>query len=128
MATFPTTLPLPLQADYSESRTPNMLRTTFMSGEIKQRLLSKFAPLSANVSWLFTDKQYGIFLKFYNSDLNQGTEWFRLKMLYNYNGTTQLRERQVRIKSGEVKASLICFNGKQIWKVSCTLDMKDDTV
>lgn len=125
---FPASLPLVLQGGYSENRTPNILRTTFMSGEVKQRLLTTFAPFSSSVTWLFTDKQYGTFLEFYNTKLNQGTEWFMLKMLYNYKGTAAVRDRQVRIKNGAVKASLICFNGKQIWKVTCDLDVKDDTV
>ena len=68
-ATYPPTLPAPRQSGYTEARTQNIIRTTFMNGQIKQRFINTGAPVSVNVSFSFSDKQYGEFLYFVNSKI-----------------------------------------------------------
>ena len=125
-ATYPTTLPAPRQSGYTESRTQNIIRTTFMNGQIKQRFINTGAPVSVNVSFSFNDKQYGEFLYFVNSKINHGTDWFYLRTLYNYNGTADVRNRLVRIQNGAFSTVLDFYNGVQTWTITCSLDMQNE--
>lgn len=120
---FPASLPLPLQTGYQETREPAMSRSQMLNGSFKQRLVSKIVSIHASVKFIFTDTQYGTFLKFYDNELGEGVNWFYMKMLYNYDSTADVRYRLVRIQNGKITAVLKCFNGVQIWEVSLNLDV-----
>ena len=120
---FPSSLPLPLQSGYNETRAPSMSRSQMLNGSFRQRLVCKIVSISVSVKFIFTDTEYGTFLKFYDNELGEGVNWFYIKILYNYDSTADVRYRLVRIQNGKITARLKHYNGRQVWEVSLDLDV-----
>ena len=79
MLSYPEDLPLPLQANYSESVSPNVKRSSMSDGYVRQRKVTSNAPRSVNVTFYFNSEQLVKFEDFI-LQLNEGADWFLLKI------------------------------------------------
>lgn len=122
-ATYPSSLPLPLQQGYSQTISPNITRTSLKGGKSYQRLVTSNANSQVNCSFLFVGGQYKTFRDFL-ATINEGADWFLMPLL-KIDGSNGTENRLVRIVSGKLTANLNCNNGTQIWTVNCQLDVDE---
>ena len=125
---YPVSLPLPLQADYSYSIAPNVKRSTMSDGWVRQRKVTSCTPNTVNVSFMYDEDEYIAFLKFYVQDINEGADWFLLRLTTpvtdeNNTGSIELIERAVRFQAGKISTKLNFFDGRYCWKVTAVLDI-----
>ena len=127
MLSYPEDLPLPLQANYSESVSPNVKRSSMSDGYVRQRKVTSNAPRSVNVTFYFNSEQLVKFEDFI-LQLNEGADWFLLKIPTKQytEGLTSFAtaERTVRLQSGKYTKTLQFFSDeKWLWKVAASLDL-----
>lgn len=127
MLSYPEDLPLPLQANYSESVSPNVKRSSMSDGYIRQRKVTSNAPRSLAVTWYFNSEQLIQFEDFL-IQLNEGADWFLLKIPTKQytEGLTSFAtaERTVRFQSGKYTKTLQYFSDdKWLWKIAANLDL-----
>lgn len=127
MLSYPEDLPLPLQANYSESVSPNVKRSSMSDGYVRQRKVTSNAPRSVNVTFYFNSEQLIKFEDFI-LQLNEGADWFLLKIPTKQytEGLTSFAtaERTVRLQSGKYTKTLQFFSDeKWLWKVASSLDL-----
>ena len=127
MLSYPEDLPLPLQANYSESVSPNVKRSSMSDGYIRQRKVTSNAPRSLSVTWYFNSEQLVQFEDFL-IQLNEGADWFLLKIPTKQytEGLTSFAtaERTVRFQSGKYTKTLQYFSDdKWLWKIAANLDL-----
>lgn len=127
MLSYPEDLPLPLQANYSESVSPNVKRSSMSDGYVRQRKVTSNAPRSVNVTFYFNSEQLVKFDDFI-LQLNEGADWFLLKIPTKQytEGLTSFAtaERTVRLQSGKYTKTLQFFSDeKWLWKVAASLDL-----
>lgn len=130
MLSYPEDLPLPLQANYSESVSPNVKRSSMSDGYVRQRKVTSNAPRSVNVAFYFNSEQLVKFEDFI-LQLNEGADWFLLKIPTKQytEGLTSFAtaERTVRLQSGKYTKTLQFFSDeKWLWKVAASLDLSMD--
>lgn len=130
MLSYPENLPLPLQANYSESVSPNVKRSSMSDGYIRQRKVTSNAPRSLAVTWYFNSEQLVQFEDFLIR-LNEGADWFLLKIPTKQytEGLTSFvtAERTVRFQSGKYTKTLQFFSDdKWLWKIAANLDLSMD--
>ena len=127
MLSYPAELPLPLQAQYSESVQPNIKRSSMSDGYVRQRKITSNALHSLSVSWYFTAEQLVIFQEFF-SRINEGADWFLMKVpsqKYVAGQTSfDVIERSVRFQSGKYTSTLQFFSDERwLWKITAALDL-----
>lgn len=124
-ATYPASLPLPLQSGYSEDYAPAVLRTQFLDGTARQRVHpNNAADASVKITLQFTDSEYQIFYNFYLNTINSGCDWFIMNLP---DSTGAISARTIRIQSGKFSKSLIFRNSEMwYWKVSFTADLRSE--
>lgn len=127
MLSYPSELPLPLQAQYSESVQPNIKRSSMSDGYVRQRKITSNALHSLSVSWYFTAEQLVIFQEFF-SRINEGADWFLMKVpsqKYVAGQTSfDVIERSVRFQSGKYTSTLQFFSDERwLWKITAALDL-----
>ena len=127
MLSYPEDLPLPLQANYSESVSPNVKRSSMSDGYIRQRKVTSNSPRSLAVTWYFNSEQLVQFEDFL-IQLNEGADWFLLKIPTKQytEGLTSFAtaERTVRFQSGKYTKTLQYFSDdKWLWKIAANLDL-----
>lgn len=130
MLSYPENLPLPLQANYSESVSPNVKRSSMSDGYIRQRKVTSNAPRSLSVTWYFNSEQLVQFEDFL-IQLNEGADWFLLKVptkTYSEGVVSfATTERTVRFQSGKYTKTLQFFSDdKWLWKIAANLDLSMD--
>lgn len=127
MLSYPEDLPLPLQANYSESVSPNVKRSSMSDGYVRQRKVTSNAPHSVNVTFYFNSEELVKFEDFI-LQLNEGADWFLLKIPTKQytEGLTSFAtaERTVRLQSGKYTKTLQFFSDdKWLWKIAANLDL-----
>lgn len=127
MLSYPSELPLPLQAQYSESVQPNIKRSSMSDGYVRQRKITSNALHSLSVSWYFTAEQLLIFNDFF-ARINEGADWFLMKVPSQKHVAGQTSfdviERPVRFQSGKYTSSLQFFSDDRwLWKITAALDL-----
>lgn len=127
MLSYPSELPLPLQAQYSESVQPNIKRSSMSDGYVRQRKITSNALHSLSVSWYFTAEQLLIFNDFF-ARINEGADWFLMKVPSQKHVAGQTSfdviERPVRFQSGKFTSSLQYFSDDRwLWKITAALDL-----
>ena len=130
MLSYPEDLPLPLQANYSESVSPNVKRSSMSDGYVRQRKVTSNAPRSVNVTFYFNSEELVKFEDFI-LQLNEGADWFLLKIPTKQytEGLTSFAtaERTVRLQSGKYTKTLQFFSDdKWLWKIAANLDLSMD--
>ena len=130
MLSYPEDLPLPLQANYSESISPNVKRSSMSDGYIRQRKVTSNAPRSLAVTWYFNSEQLVQFEDFL-IQLNEGADWFLLKIptktFSEGVASFATTERTVRFQSGKYTKTLQFFSDdKWLWKIAANLDLSMD--
>lgn len=80
MADFPTGLPKPLFSGYSGSKTQAFIRTEMEAGSQRQR--QRFSTTNQNraVNWLFTASEMATFKTFFETTINQGSDFFNISL------------------------------------------------
>lgn len=125
MISYPLELPLPLQASYQTSVNPAVKRSSMSDGWIRQRKTSSNAPDTVTVNWYFMNDEYGLFREFYYN-LNEGQDWFLLRMLSHTEQGTEVTQRVVRFQSGKYTEKLEFYDGRYLFKISATLDIQNN--
>lgn len=125
MISYPVELPLPLQASYQTSVNPAVKRSSMSDGWIRQRKTSSNAPDTVTVNWYFMNDEYGLFREFYYN-LNEGQDWFLLRMLSHTEQGTEVTQRVVRFQSGKYTEKLEFYDGRYLFKISATLDIQNN--
>lgn len=125
MISYPLELPLPLQASYQTSINPAVKRSSMSDGWIRQRKTSSNAPDTVTVNWYFMNDEYGLFREFYYN-LNEGQDWFLLRMLSHTEQGTEVTQRVVRFQSGKYTEKLEFYDGRYLFKISATLDIQNN--
>lgn len=114
---YPNDLPKPLQADFSMSWSPNLLRESEGSGYLAQRLLTYGNTQTLSTAIILnTVEEYQSWLDFVRR-LNDGCDWFRIILFQN--------EYRARLQSGKWSETLICRTETVVMrKISFTLDLE----
>lgn len=82
--TFPSTLPGVSVHNYSFTPQSAVVRTEVDAGFARVRRRFTQTPTEINVTWNFTRTQLGIFEKFFENDIYDGSAWFYIDL---FNGT-----------------------------------------
>lgn len=131
LKTYPVNLPLPLQADYSVSVSPNIRRSSMSDGWIRQRKITSNALNTVSVSFYFDEAEINTFMDFWAS-ISEGADWFLLKLPTKTKNefdefSTQLIERKVRFQNGKYTNKLSYFSdGRWLWKITANLDIQNE--
>lgn len=115
MADFPATLPNPDSSGYTGSKTQVFIRTEMESGSQRQR--QRFTATNQNraVNWLFTADQMVTFKSFFETDINQGSDFFNINLDLG-SGLTLYAARFTQPYSDS-------YVSKGLWRVSGQLEV-----
>ena len=80
MADFPATLPNALSSGYSGSKTQAFIRTEMEAGSQRQRQRFSTTNQNRTVNWLFTADEMDTFKTFFETDINQGSDFFNISL------------------------------------------------
>lgn len=73
---FPASLPLPLRAGYVAEPIPVTMSMATDAGSLRIRPRYRSAPTAHSFTWLLSQKQYDVFVNFYENDLAAGSKPF----------------------------------------------------
>ena len=79
--TFPPQLPNVIMDDYGFTPGNASIRTDMEAGLARVRRRFTAVPTEYKVTWKFTREELGIFEKFYQEDLFDGTAWFNIPLV-----------------------------------------------
>lgn len=77
MSAFPSTVPAPLIQGYGTLMENNIIRTPFVNGRARQRVLFTSVPAYVQLQWIFTDAEAVIFEAFADT---VGADWFTINL------------------------------------------------
>lgn len=116
-------LPAPLQASYSFSSEPAIVRTSMYDGRARQRIMSGGEKhKSLNCQFLMDEDSLDLWQQNWREKLKEGSEWFWLKTL----GDDDFVEyHNVRLNKGEWKAKLAYSSDSEtVYTVSMDLEVR----
>lgn len=117
MASWPSTLPTPLQSSYQGDTGVNVQRTDFDAGPARQRMRYGDSPHDLSVGWKFKPDEMQIFKSFWEIDINKGTDWFLMDLQLG----SGLLNYEVRFIGGKYQYQLLPGNN---WQVSAKFDVR----
>lgn len=119
MASWPATLPVPLQPGYELDPVPASLRTDMESGSARSRRVTKARNDGVAVTWKFTDAQMDIFRTWFDNDAEAagGSAWFSVSLPI---GNTGFTAQEARFIGGYKMAALPGLN----WSVGARLEVR----
>ena len=120
---YPSALPMAMQAGYTARHKPNMVRTTMADGHVRQRLVNQGAPDTVSVQIMMSEKQYRIFIRWYKTEIRCGADWFVMPLL-SVDSPGTIQYRHVRIQNGELTATVVSANKEDgvLYRIAMTLD------
>ena len=120
---YPSALPIPMQAGYTARHRPNMVRTTMADGHVRQRLINQGAPDTVSVQIMMSEKQYRLFIRWYKTEIRCGADWFVMPLL-SVDSPGTIQYRNVRIQNGELTATVVSANKVDgvLYRIAMTLD------
>lgn len=121
MPSFPTELPLALQAGYALQHVPPFVRTEMQSGRARQRRSFTSVPSMVQVSWIFeTDGEAQLFEGWFRDDLGakDGANWFDMP-LQTPLGTFNYDCRFAEMYQGPTLV------GGDMWQISARLEIRE---
>lgn len=119
MATWPSTLPIPLLNGYELETADPTARTDMDSGAARVRRRNTGAPDGITLNLLLTDSEMVIFRAFWDTDWQQGAAWVYFPVRDGL--ATGLGSKECRPQKGSFKAALIKSN---VWKVQLTVEVR----
>ncbi len=116
-------LPAPLQASYTVSSEPAIVRTSMYDGRARQRIMSGGKKhKSLNCQFLMDEDSLDLWQQNWREKLKEGSEWFWLKTLGN---DDFVEYHNVRLKKGEWKAKLAYSSDSEtVYTVSMDLEVR----
>ncbi len=117
MATWPSTLPAPLLANYGLQPTDPVARTQMEQGSPRTRQRARLAPTSVVVQWMLTTQQLATLEAWHREIIHNGADWFSIS-LANGLGKNTISARFL----GMWKASL---KERGFWQIDATLEIAD---
>ena len=78
---WPEELGVPITDGYNVTRLPTFTRQQVMDGKSRYRSRAPRANYMVDLSWIFTDEDYGTFKDFYHTDLQGGSLWFTIELM-----------------------------------------------
>jgi len=119
MATWPTTLPGPLQSGYGLAPVDQSLRTEMEAGAARARRRTYSRNDRVSVAWTFTDAQMAAFRTWFEDDAEAagGSAWFYITLMVGDTGATSQEARF----TGPFQSA---YNGRGLWSVSAQLEVR----
>lgn len=117
MADFPVTLPKPLATGYSGSKTQAFIRTEMEAGSPRQRQRFSAVNQSRTLNFLFTAAEMDIFKTFFETGINQGSDFFNISLDFG-NGFTTYAARFTQPYSDT-------YVDGGFWGVDCQLEVRN---
>lgn len=124
MPSFPSQLPLALQAGYALQHQSPFMRTEMQSGRARQRRMFTSVPSVVSVSWIFeTDGEARLFEGWFRDDLGakDGENWFGMP-LQTPLGTYHYDCRFTEMYRGPTLV------GGDMWQISASLEIRERPV
>lgn len=121
MPSFPSQLPLALQAGYGLQHQSPFVRTEMQSGRARQRRMFTSVPSVVSVSWIFeTDGEARLFEGWFRDDLGakDGENWFDMP-LQTPLGTYHYDCRFTEMYRGPTLV------GGDMWQISASLEIRE---
>jgi hypothetical protein len=120
MATYPTTLPAPLNEGYSLKPADNTIRTQMDSGAARVRATSSARLDKVTLSWLYTSQQLATFRAWFDSAAGAagGTAWFSVSIPTGHGGYTTETARFTTGTFGANPSGLL-------WKVTAEIECRN---
>jgi hypothetical protein len=117
MADFPVTLPKPLASGYSGTKTQAFIRTEMEAGSQRQR--KRFSAVNQNrsLNFLFTASEMDTFKDFFETDINQGSDFFNISLDFG-NGFTTYAARFIQPYTDS-------YVDGGFWNVDCQLEVRN---
>lgn len=115
MESYPSILPAPLRDSYSLANTPNIRRSQFASGRIRQRKLDNTTRMVITPTFRFNQSQFSIFAGWHKHKISDGADQFTI----NLHGLNGLHTQTAQMISGEYSSR---FNDG-FWDVTTTLEV-----
>lgn len=117
MASWPSSLPVPLRTGYEINPEDPVLRTQMDAGPDRVRRRYTAIPSRIPVRWRFTDAQFALFEAWHKHEALDGAAWFSLSLL---NGLS-LQTVEARF----VKPPKELLLGGTNWEVSAELEVRE---
>lgn len=80
MIQYPAELPLPLQEGYGLSTVDPMRATQMVTGRARYRIRHSYVPTEVRFNFNFSQDEAGIFEAWYARTINNGLEWFEIRL------------------------------------------------
>jgi len=120
MATWPTTLPVPMLEGYELESGDPTARSDMESGPARVRRRFTAAPDEISLSVLLTEEQMNTFRDFWKNDWYQGAAWVFFPVRDGW--TPGIVSKECRPTKGKFKAALIKPN---VWRVQIPIEVRD---
>lgn len=122
MIRYPEELPLPLQDSYSiGSPVDPMLRTPMESGRARQRVNFDFTPEHPSFKLNFSRNEAAFFRGWYARALNNGVEWFVMKLLL----PEGFKDYECRFVGKPAETQLVQVSR---WEISATVELREPSL
>lgn len=118
MIQYPDLLPLPLQEGYGLSTVDPMRATPMVTGRRRYRKVHSFVPVTAKVSFNFSQAEASFFEGWYAYTLNDGMEWFEMPLVT----PAGFRLYKAHFTGIYDRPTLVQINR---WRYSATLELRE---